>query len=204
MRSVVCSVSVSVLRRPIRNMPRFEDLPYRPCVGTMVLNRDGRVFIGRRIDGPEHVDADACLADAAGRRRSRARIPGRRRCASSTRRPTSARSRSSARSRNGSATTSRARSSARPGSGKYRGQKQKWYALRFTGDEQRDRHRASGRRPRAGIRRMALGADAEPSRPGRAVQAAGLRAGGEGIREVREAVKCANRASVTTAPPAAP
>jgi putative (di)nucleoside polyphosphate hydrolase len=38
-------------------MPRFEDLPYRPCAGLCVLNRDGRVFIGRRIDGPEHVDA---------------------------------------------------------------------------------------------------------------------------------------------------
>ncbi len=37
-------------------MPRLEKLPYRPCVGTCVLNRDGRVFIGRRIDGPEHVD----------------------------------------------------------------------------------------------------------------------------------------------------
>ena len=37
-------------------MTRLEDLPYRPCVGMMVLNRDGRVFIGRRIDGPEHVD----------------------------------------------------------------------------------------------------------------------------------------------------
>jgi putative (di)nucleoside polyphosphate hydrolase len=35
---------------------RFEDLPFRPCVGVMVLNRDGRAFIGRRIDGPEHVD----------------------------------------------------------------------------------------------------------------------------------------------------
>jgi putative (di)nucleoside polyphosphate hydrolase len=35
---------------------RLEDLPYRPCVGMMVLNRDGRVFIGRRIAGPEHVD----------------------------------------------------------------------------------------------------------------------------------------------------
>jgi putative (di)nucleoside polyphosphate hydrolase len=31
-------------------------LPYRPCVGTMVLNRDGRVFIGRRTEGPEHID----------------------------------------------------------------------------------------------------------------------------------------------------
>jgi putative (di)nucleoside polyphosphate hydrolase len=37
-------------------MPRFEDLPYRPCAGLMVLNRAGRAFVGRRIDGPEHVD----------------------------------------------------------------------------------------------------------------------------------------------------
>lgn len=37
-------------------MSRFEDLPYRPCVATAVFNRDGRVFIGRRLDGPEHVD----------------------------------------------------------------------------------------------------------------------------------------------------
>jgi putative (di)nucleoside polyphosphate hydrolase len=33
-------------------------LPYRPCVGTMVLNRDGLVFVGRRTSGPEHLDAD--------------------------------------------------------------------------------------------------------------------------------------------------
>lgn len=38
-------------------MTRFEKLPYRPCVGTAVINRAGLVFIGRRIDGPEHVDA---------------------------------------------------------------------------------------------------------------------------------------------------
>ncbi len=35
---------------------RFEDLPFRPCVGVMVLNRDGLAFIGRRVGGPEHVD----------------------------------------------------------------------------------------------------------------------------------------------------
>ena len=34
----------------------FETLPYRPCVGIMVLNRAGDAFIGRRIDGPEHID----------------------------------------------------------------------------------------------------------------------------------------------------
>ncbi len=39
-------------------MPRYEDLPYRPCVGVAVLNRDGLVFIGRRLGGPEHVDDD--------------------------------------------------------------------------------------------------------------------------------------------------
>lgn len=38
-------------------MSRVEDLPYRPCVGVTVFNRNGLVFIGRRIDGPEHVDA---------------------------------------------------------------------------------------------------------------------------------------------------
>ena len=37
-------------------MPDYNDLPYRPCVGLMVLNRDGLAFIGRRIGGPEHVD----------------------------------------------------------------------------------------------------------------------------------------------------
>ena len=34
----------------------FESLPYRPCAGLMVLNRDGLAFIGRRTEGPEHID----------------------------------------------------------------------------------------------------------------------------------------------------
>ena len=34
----------------------FESLPYRACAGLVVLNRAGLAFIGRRIDGPEHVD----------------------------------------------------------------------------------------------------------------------------------------------------
>lgn len=29
---------------------RREDLPYRPCVGVMLFNRDGLVFVGKRID----------------------------------------------------------------------------------------------------------------------------------------------------------
>ena len=38
-------------------MSRFEDLPYRPCAGIAVFNGKGRVFVGRRVDGPEHTDA---------------------------------------------------------------------------------------------------------------------------------------------------
>ena len=35
----------------------IEAMPYRPCVGLTVFNREGRVFIGRRSDGPAHTDA---------------------------------------------------------------------------------------------------------------------------------------------------
>jgi putative (di)nucleoside polyphosphate hydrolase len=35
---------------------QFEDLPYRLCVGVVLFNRAGLVFVGRRIGGPEHVD----------------------------------------------------------------------------------------------------------------------------------------------------
>jgi putative (di)nucleoside polyphosphate hydrolase len=37
-------------------MKKYEDLPYRPCVGVMLLNGKGQVFVGRRTGGPEHVD----------------------------------------------------------------------------------------------------------------------------------------------------
>jgi putative (di)nucleoside polyphosphate hydrolase len=30
--------------------PEYEKLPYRPCVGVMLLSKDGRVWIGRRVD----------------------------------------------------------------------------------------------------------------------------------------------------------
>lgn len=29
---------------------RHDDLPYRPCVGVMLINREGLVFVGKRID----------------------------------------------------------------------------------------------------------------------------------------------------------
>jgi len=39
-------------------MSGHPNLPYRPCVGTMVLNRAGLVFVGRRTGGPEQLNAD--------------------------------------------------------------------------------------------------------------------------------------------------
>ena len=33
-----------------RQQLRHEDLPYRPCVGVMLFNADGSVFVGKRID----------------------------------------------------------------------------------------------------------------------------------------------------------
>ena len=37
------------MTRPGLNL-RPEDLPYRPCVGVMLMNGEGLVFVGRRID----------------------------------------------------------------------------------------------------------------------------------------------------------
>jgi putative (di)nucleoside polyphosphate hydrolase len=31
---------------------QIEALPYRPCVGVMLLNRDGLIFAGQRVDNP--------------------------------------------------------------------------------------------------------------------------------------------------------
>ena len=113
---------------------RFEDLPYRPCVGVVVLNRDGTVFIGRRIEGPEHIDAAHSWQMPQG-----GIDPGEE--------PWSAALRELYEETN-------IRSVERLGEigdwltydipreivgqawkGKYRGQKQKWFALRFTGNE---------------------------------------------------------------------
>jgi putative (di)nucleoside polyphosphate hydrolase len=33
-------------------MTELENLPYRPCAGVMLVNADGLVFVGQRIDNP--------------------------------------------------------------------------------------------------------------------------------------------------------
>jgi putative (di)nucleoside polyphosphate hydrolase len=37
--------------------PKFEELPYRPCAGIMLANTEGRVFVGQRIDKAPEGDA---------------------------------------------------------------------------------------------------------------------------------------------------
>ncbi len=108
---------------------RHEDLPYRPCVGVMLLNREGMVFVGRRIDQTMEgwqmpqggIDPGESPADAA--RRELAEETGIH-----------------------SAEILREMQDWLPYDlpahllgvalqGKYRGQRQKWIAMRFLGDD---------------------------------------------------------------------
>ncbi len=115
-------------------MSSFETLPYRPCAGMMVINRDGLVFIGRRSSGPEHIDATHVWQMPQGG-------------IDEDENPYAAALRELNEETN-------IRSVEKLGEiaewlvydiprdivgqawgGKYRGQKQKWYALRFTGED---------------------------------------------------------------------
>jgi putative (di)nucleoside polyphosphate hydrolase len=115
-------------------MSSYESLPYRPCAGMMVFNRAGLVFVGRRAGGPEHVDATHVWQMPQGG-------------IDENEDPYKAALRELYEETN-------IRSVAKLGEiaewltydiprdivgqawgGKYRGQKQKWYALRFTGEE---------------------------------------------------------------------
>jgi putative (di)nucleoside polyphosphate hydrolase len=115
-------------------MTKFEDLPYRPCVGLAVFNAEGKVFVGRRLGGPEHVDAvhewqmpqggiddDEDPYEAALRELYE---------------ETSIRSIRKLGEIEGWLKYDIPRDIAgQAWKGKYRGQKQKWYALRFTGED---------------------------------------------------------------------
>jgi putative (di)nucleoside polyphosphate hydrolase len=129
-------------------MARFQDLPYRPCVGLMVLNREGRVFIGRRTGGPEHVDATHVWQMPQG-----GVDPGEDPWLAALRElheETNIRSVEKL----GEIEEWLAYDIPRDivgqaWKGKYRGQTQKWYALRFTGDEREIdvAHPAGGHEP---------------------------------------------------------
>jgi len=129
-------------------MARHEHLPYRPCVGTMVLNRRGLVFVGRRFDGAEQVDDTYPWQMPQG-----GVDPGED--------PYPAALRELAEETNIRSVELLAESPEwftydlprelvpHAWGGRYRGQKQKWYALRFTGPENEIdvAHPAGGHKP---------------------------------------------------------
>ena len=125
------------LDRPVgAHMKTIADLPYRPCVGVALFNRDGLVWVGRRSDEEAEGEGKGQLvADAAGRPRQ-GRGPRRRRSPRALRRDlgqeASARS---PRRPDGSPTICRPHLVPTSWNGKYRGQKQKWFAFRFEGEE---------------------------------------------------------------------
>lgn len=115
-------------------MAPFESLTYRPCVGIMVLDRVGRTFIGKRRDGPEHVDAAHAWQMPQG-----GVDPGEDPWPAALRElyeETNIRSVEKLGEIREWLTYDIPRELVGEAwKGKYRGQRQKWYALRFTGDE---------------------------------------------------------------------
>lgn len=115
-------------------MTRYEDLPYRTCVGIMLINPAGLVFIGRRTGGIEHVDethvwqmpqggVDAGEDNWAAAKRELYE-------------ETSVRSVEKVGEVPGWLTYDIPRTVAgRTWKGRYRGQRQKWFAMRFTGND---------------------------------------------------------------------
>jgi putative (di)nucleoside polyphosphate hydrolase len=126
----------------------FQSLPYRPCVATAVFNRDGRVFIGRRIDGPEHVDdVHAWQMPQGGIDPEEDPWPAALR---ELYEETNIRSVEKLGEIPGWLSYDIPREIVgRAWKGKYRGQRQKWYALRFTGKEREIdvAHPAGGHEP---------------------------------------------------------
>jgi putative (di)nucleoside polyphosphate hydrolase len=165
----------------------YEDLPYRPCVGVMLINRKGLVFIGRRTEGPEHVDETHAWQMPQGG-------------VDAGEDPWPAALRELYEETNVTSVEKLGESSGwlsydiprdivgQAWKGKYRGQTQKWYALRFTGEESEIDVLNPCRRPQAGVCRMALGKNGTPAGPDHPVQAGDLRAGGRGVQGIRDAI----------------
>src|SRR3974390_3367214 len=113
---------------------RFEDLPYRPCVGVMVLNAGGLAFIGRRVGGPEHLDlAHSWQMPQGGIDPGEEPWPAALR---ELREETNIRSVERVGEIADWLTYEIPREIVGPAwKGKYRGQTQKWFAMRFVGEE---------------------------------------------------------------------
>lgn len=129
-------------------MAPYEKLPYRPCVGMMLINRAGLVFVGRRTGGPEHVDATHVWQMPQGG--VDAKEDPYKAALRELHEETNVRSvEKLAESRDWYAYDIPREIVGQAWKGKYRGQTQKWYALRFIGaDTEIDvAHPAGGHEP---------------------------------------------------------
>ena len=119
-------------RPPAAGGSRYEDLPYRPCAGLCVINRRGLVFIGRRSSGPEHIDAThVWQMPQGGIDEGEKPYPAALR---ELHEETNIQSVEKLGALRGWIAYDIPRAiGTKAWKGKYRGQKQKWYALRFTG-----------------------------------------------------------------------
>jgi putative (di)nucleoside polyphosphate hydrolase len=112
----------------------YELLPYRACAGIAVFNSEGLVLVGRRLDGPEHTDATHSWQLPQG-----GIDPGEdtyRAALRELHEETSIRSVQKLGEIPEWLTYDIPRDIAgHAWQGKYRGQTQKWYALRFTGND---------------------------------------------------------------------
>lgn len=117
-----------------KKLADYEKLPYRPCAGLCVINRQGLVFVGRRADGPEHIDRDhVWQMPQGGIDEGEEPYPAALR---ELREETNIRSVRKLGTIRGWLTYDIPPVIAgQAWKGKYRGQKQKWYALLFTGDD---------------------------------------------------------------------
>ncbi|HVL73595.1 MAG TPA: RNA pyrophosphohydrolase [Beijerinckiaceae bacterium] len=119
-----------------RGQTALQDLPYRPCVGVALFNRDGRVFVGRRRAqaGPEHVSGlYAWQMPQGGIDRGEEPLAAALR---ELYEETNVRSASLLAEAPGwYAYDLPERVATRAWKGRYRGQTQKWFALRFEGDD---------------------------------------------------------------------
>ena len=115
-------------------MTETEALPYRPCVGVMLINTDGRVFVGRRSDRSEEgVDSTWWQMPQGGLDEGEEPEAGARRELAEETGVTSARF--VARTQEWLTYDLPDELIGIAWEGRYRGQKQLWFAARFEGPE---------------------------------------------------------------------